>query len=155
MTGCQEQRGDYIAASSISKGGLARNAKEIRKINGQEIKIWGFVDHGNIYGDEGVKAILQDWWSGVGPSAATWSFNLKAREDDQTGHSFRVRVPNDPLRDSLLRVFIADARAQRPTKVYVRGKIFTFDMPTNVATHTGLTMELESSKDIWLPCLYD
>jgi len=150
MVGCQKRTSDYVEASSISKGGLARNAKEMRKINGQEIKIWGFVDRSNIYGVDGAKKILEDWWSGDGPNATTWSFNLKANEDDEAGHSFSVHVPNDPWRDDLLKVFLANARAQRPTKVFVKGKIFTFDAPTNFRRFTGLYMELQSSQDISL-----
>jgi len=50
--------------------------------SGQEVKLWDFVDHGNLYGDEGVKAILQEWWIGGGPTATSWHFNLKANADD-------------------------------------------------------------------------
>jgi hypothetical protein len=112
--------------------------------------LWGFVDHCNIFGDDGAKKILEDWWSGDGPSAMTWSFNLKANVDDEAGHSFSVRVPNDAWRDDLLKVFLVDARGKKPTKVFVKGKIFTFDAPTNVGRFTGLYMELQSSKDIAL-----
>jgi hypothetical protein len=95
LVGCNEQIGDYIAASSISRNGFARDGKEMRKVHGQEVKIWGFVDHSNMYGDAGAKEILEDWWSGEGPSTTTWRFNLKARENDDAGHSFAVHVPND------------------------------------------------------------
>ena len=150
LAGCNEQMGDYMAGSSISKNGFARDGEEMRKVDGQEVKIWGFVDHGNMYGDEGVKEILGDWWSGDGPNATTWRFNLKAKEDDADGHSFSIFVPNDEGRDDLLKVFLADARAQKPTKVFVKGRIFTFDAPTNALPLTGLYMELQSSHDILL-----
>jgi hypothetical protein len=140
-TGCHEQRGNYIAASSISKNGFAINGDEMRKEHGQEIMVWGFVDHSNIYGDDGAKKILEDWWSGDGPNATTWSFNLKANEEDEAGRSFPVRVPNDPGRDDLLKAFLADARAHRPTRVFVKGKLFTFDAPANVRRFTGLSIE--------------
>jgi hypothetical protein len=150
LAGCNGQMGDYFAASSISRNGLARNGEAMRKADGQEIKVWGFVDHGNIYGDEGAEAILKDWWSGDGPTATTWRFNLKANADDEAGQSFSVQVPNDEGRDHLLKVFLTDARAQQPTKVFVKGRIFTVDAPTNVTSLTGLYMELESSHDILL-----
>ncbi len=150
LAGCNEQVGDYMAASSISRDGFARDEKEMRELDGQEVKIWGFVDHANMYGDEGAKGVLEDWWSGDGPSATTWRFNLKAREDDEAGHSFPVHVPNDPGQDDLLNVFLADARAQKPTKVFVKGRIFAFDAPTNALPLTGLYLELESSYDILL-----
>ena len=64
LVGCSAQKGGYIAASSLSKDGFARNAAEARKLHGQEVELWGFVDHGNLYGDEGAKQILGDRWSG-------------------------------------------------------------------------------------------
>ena len=150
VTGCDDRIDGYLAASSISANGFARDAKEIRKAQGQVIALWGFVDHRNLYGGAGAKAILQDWWSGDGPDAATWRFDLKVRENDEAGHSFAVHVPDDDGRDELLRAFLADARAQRPTRVFVKGRLFTFDAPTNVATHSGLYMQLQSSQNILL-----
>jgi hypothetical protein len=122
----------------------------MRRLDGQEIKVWGFVDSGNIYGDADAKEILGALWSSEGPDAATWRFNLKADPDDKTGNSFPVLVPNDPGRDELLRAFVADANAQRPTRVFVTGKLHTFDAPTNTGALTGLTIELRSSNDILL-----
>jgi hypothetical protein len=106
------------------------------------------VDHRNLYGNAGVKAILGDWWSGQGPSATTWRFNLKASADDETGHSFPVLVPNDQGRDAVLAVFLRDALAQKPTKVFVKGRITTFDAPTNYTRRAGLQMELRSSTNV-------
>lgn len=150
MAGCQQQAGGYVAASSISRNGFARDGAALRRSAGQEIKLWGFVDHGNMYGDAGAKAILQEWWSGEGPNATTWRFNLKAAPDDEVGRSFAVRVPNGPGRDDLLARFLADARAGRPTKVFVKGKLLTFDAPTGGTLLTGLTIETASSRDIAL-----
>jgi hypothetical protein len=150
LVGCSRQIGDYTAASSISKNGFARDAAAMRMLDGQEIKVWGFVDSGNIYGDAGAKAILGDWWSGDGPDATTWRFNLKADASDKVGDSFSVLVPSDPGRDELLKAFVADANAQKPTKVFVKGKLLTFDAPTNTGALTGLTMAVGSSNDILL-----
>ena len=148
LAGCRAQNGDYIAASLLNKDGFARNGAEARKLHGQEVKLWGFVDHGNLYGDAGAKAILGDQWSGDGPNAATWRFNLAAKADDEVGHSFAVNVPNDEGRDDLLRVFLADASASKPTRVFLKGKLFAFDAPTNAALLTGLSLDLQSSRDI-------
>jgi hypothetical protein len=150
LVGCSQQIGDYLAASSISENGFVRDERRIRELEGQEVKVWGFVDHANMYGDEGAKQILEEWWSGNGPSASTWRFGLKSREDDKAGQSFAVHVPNGEGRDDLLRVFVADARAQEATQVFVTGKILTFDAPTNATSATGLTMELQSLHDILL-----
>lgn len=148
LAGCNSAIGDYTAAASISKDGFARNAQQMSELNGQEIKLWGYVDHSNLYGEEGTQAILGDWWSGEGPDASTWRFNLKAEEYDEAGKSFPVYVPNDEGRDNLLRMFLADAQAQRPTQVFVTGRIFTVDAPTNLDTLTGLYLELQSSNDV-------
>lgn len=150
LAGCNRQIDDYQAASAVSKDGYARDAQQMRKLNGQEIKLWGYVDHSNLYGDEGAKAILEDWWSGDGPDISTWRFNLKADANDAAGHSFPIYITNDQGRDDLLRVIVADARAQRPTKVFVTGRIFTNDAPTNFTSLTGLYMEVDSSDDIVL-----
>jgi len=116
----------------------------------REVKLWGFVDHGNLYGDAGAKKILKEWWSGEGPSAAPWRFNLKAEANRPVGHSFPAHVPNDTGCEDLLKRFVADARAGRSTKVFARGRLFTFDAPTQVIDLTGLHLELQSSGDIRL-----
>lgn len=150
LVGCNSQIGDYVAASSVSDGGFARDGRQMQALQGREVKLWGFVDHSNLYGDESAKAILEEWWSGDGPDAFTWRFNLKAAENDEAGHSFPVYVPNDKDRDDLLRLFVADARAQQPTRVFVAGRIFTHEAPTNITSLTGLHMELNASGDILL-----
>jgi hypothetical protein len=150
LAGCQQQVGDYVAASSISRNGFARDAAALREADGQEVKLWGYVDPSNLYGDASAQAILGDWWSGEGPDAATWRFNLKARAGDEAGQSFAVDVPNDAGRDDLLRAFVADAQAQRPTKVFVTGRLFTFAAPASDRVRTGLTMEVQSSSNILL-----
>ena len=146
--GCNEQTGDYVAVSSISTDGFARQTAQI--VDGQVVKLWGFVDHSNLYGNAGTQEILADWWSGPGPDDDTWRFNLKAEADDEAGHSFPVHVPNDAGRDDLLRTFLADARTQQPTRVFVTGRLFTFDAPGNVTTRTGLYMEAASAHDVLL-----
>jgi len=150
LIGCGEQAHDYIAASSISEKGFARGRAEIPGAQGQPVRIWGFVDHGNIYGDRRAREILGDRWSGDGPTADSWRFNLKARADDRTGESFAVNVRNDAERDALIEKFLADARSNRPTKVFVQGRLFTFDAPANTGRSTGLYLEVRSTRDIAL-----
>ena len=77
LTGCNNSIGDYMASSSISEDGFAKDEQQIRELHGQEVKVWGFVDHSNLYGDEDAKEILEDWWSGYGPDSSIWRFNLK------------------------------------------------------------------------------
>lgn len=150
IAGCSRPIAGYTAASSISRNGFAVDAGQARSLHGQAVAIWGYVDDGNLYGDAGAKKILGDWWSGEGPDATSWQFNLKANADDATGHSFAVYVPDDSGRDDLLEILAADARAQRPTKVFVKGKLYTFEAPGNFNRLTGLYMEVASSGDILL-----
>lgn len=147
--GCHKQIGDYIALSSVSKEGFARNREQAIRANGQQIRVWGYVDHQNIYANNG-EGILHEWWSGDGPTPTTWRFNLKAKPDDKTGHSIWVIAPNDQGRDALLRAFLGDARAGRPTRVFVEGKILIFDAPANFGLFTGLSVEAESTNRILL-----
>jgi hypothetical protein len=150
LVGCDERVGGYIPVSSISSGGFVSDEKTAAEAGGREIRLWGFVDHGNLYGDAGAKRILQEWWAGEGPGAGIWRFNLKAEANDAVGHSFPVYVPNDAGSGDTLSRFGADARVRRPTKVFVRGRLLTFDAPTNAAVLTGLYLELQSSRDILL-----
>jgi hypothetical protein len=130
LVGCHNGTDDYLAVASISESGFARDGGTMRKTDGEEARLWGYVDHGNMSGDEGVRKILGEWWSGAGASTAVWRFNLKAKPDDQTGHSFAVLVPNDGGRDDLLKLFLADAQAGRPTKIFVKGRLFAYNSPT-------------------------
>lgn len=148
--GCAVREADYLPASSISASGFAREAATDRLPQGAEIRLWGYVDHGNLYGDDEAKNLLGNWWSGPGPDAASWRFNLKARANDPVGASFAVHVPSDLLRDDVLKLFRADAEAGRPTRVYLRGRVLSFDAPTNTGTLAGLRMEMRSSLDIRL-----
>lgn len=150
LVGCSPPIAGYTAAASISKGGFARDPDAVRQLAGQEVKLWGYVDQGNLYGDEGAKQILGEWWSGEGPDADTWRFNLKAAADDAVGDSFAVLAPDDAERDALLAAFVADARAQKPTRVFVTGRLSMFDAPASTATLTGLWLEVASSQDILL-----
>lgn len=150
LAGCARPIEGYTAASTISRNGFAVDAERARSLAGQDVAIWGYVDHGNLYGDASAQQILDEWWSGVGPTATSWQFNLKANADDAVGRSFAVHVPNDGGRDDLLAVLAADARAQRPTKVFVKGRLYTFDAPGNFSKQTGLYMEVASSGDILL-----
>jgi hypothetical protein len=148
VAGCDDRIGDYIAAASISEQGFVRPAS-MPVDDGRPIQLWGYVDYGNLFGGKGAEMVLGDLWSGEGPSPSTWRFNLKAREDDPAGHSFAVIVPNDEGRDTVLQVFSENARTEKPTRVFLKGTIHTFDAPSNLARQTGLYVELASSRDIF------
>lgn len=147
VPGCDDRIGDYIPAYAISENGFARSAA-IPGSSGQPIQLWGFVDYGNLFGGTGARHVLGELWSGDGPGPGTWRFNLKAHQDDPAGNSFAVHVPDDERRDAILGLFVANARAKKPTRVFLKGKVFTFDAPANFNRQTGLYVELASSDDI-------
>ena len=149
IPGCNTREGGYTAAAAIAQNGFARDRKHILKYNSQVVKLWGYVDHHNVYATGG-EHILGEWWAGAGPAPDYWQFNLKGRPQDRAGNSIPVQVWNDGRRDSLLRLFAADASAERPTRVFVRGRLETFDAPTNIRNLTGLILHVESSADIRL-----
>lgn len=151
LAACADRPAEVLPASAISVRGFAASGFDAPADVGQAVAIRGYVDHANLYGDAGAKAILGEWWSGDGPDAATWRFNLKAHAGDGAGQSFAVHVRNDAGRDALLRALVADARAGRPTPVVARGTVFTFDAPMNVVTRRGLWMKVESSRHLRLP----
>jgi hypothetical protein len=43
---------------------------------------------------------------------------------------------------------VADARARRATKLFVTGRLFAFDAPTQTLDRTGLYFQLRSSQNI-------
>jgi len=141
---------DYVPAIEVSRHGFARSERWAKDTAGREVALSGFVDHGNLYGDEGAREALGDRWGGPGPDADHWRFDLKARPDDPVGHGFAVVVPNGPVRDALLAVFRADAEAGRATPVFLRGTLSTFDAPANAARRLGLRLDLPCANDIRL-----
>lgn len=150
IVGCNEEVDGIIPVKEIARNGFLIDDQAIVDLSGQQVRFLGYVDHGNLYGDSSARKILGEWWAGEGPDAGTWRFNLKADADDATGHSFAVHVPNDEGRDALLKLFVADAREQRPTRVFLKGKLLTFDAPTQISGLTGLYLEVSSSQEIQL-----
>jgi hypothetical protein len=150
VAGCGAPSNRYIPAAAISEHGFARNADDVRRLQGRDIQVWGFVDHGNLYGDADAHRILGDSWSGEGPNPDMWRFGLKALEDDPVGQSFPVHVRNDAGRDALLAAFRADAASGRPTRVFLQGWLRTYAAPTNYLSLTGIVLEVPSSSAIRL-----
>ena len=150
VSGCGVPSDRYIPAAAISEHGFARDVDDVRRLQDRAIRVWGFVDHGNLYGDADAHRILGDSWSGAGPNPDTWRFGLKAAEDDPVGESFPVHVRNDAGRDALLATFRADADSGRPTRVYLRGRLRTYAAPTNYRSLAGIVIEVASSSAIEL-----
>lgn len=150
LSRCGEPVDGYQAASCLASGGFAAHGAADLGADGREVAVWGYVDHGNLFGDAHAKAILGEWWGGKGPDARTWRFNLKAAADDPVGRSFEVRVANGQGRDRLLGCFVADARAGRANRVAIRGKLFGFDAPTSFSSLVGVYLAVGFDGDILL-----
>jgi hypothetical protein len=147
--GCGSASG-YETAAELSRNGFARDRLALRQIEGEVITVSGFVDHGNLYGDESARARLGAWWGGAGPNSSHWRFHLKAHSDDAIGQSFAVHVVNDTGRDALLTAFVVDAQAGQPTLVCVSGRLIVFDAALNNHTLTGLRLEVSSARAVRL-----
>lgn len=150
LVACDGRIGDYVPVSSLADAGFARDVEAARRLEGREIAMWGFVDHANIYAEPSTRSILGEWWSGEGPDGASWRFHLAAAADDPAGRSVPVTMPNDAGRDALLARFAADARAGRPTRVFLRARLFTFDAPANFHRRLGLAIAADSSAAVRL-----
>lgn len=151
--GCGPRGGEYRAAASIAVNGFAVNSGKIKNIDGQAIKLWGYVDHHNIYAHD-ARRILGDWLGREGPSPTEWRFNLKGRAEDGAGNSIPVYVASDQHRDRLLTLFTTDAMAGKPTKVYIQAVLKTFNAPANFQRLTGIILKVESGTDIIFEDLY-
>jgi hypothetical protein len=85
-------------------------------------------------------------WRGTRPGDL--AFQSQGLSGRSPGNSFAVHVPVDGKRDGILGLFVANAGAKKPTRVFLKGKVFKFDAPTNFTRQTGLYVELASSDDI-------
>jgi hypothetical protein len=53
LSGCREPVGDYLPVSAI-----ARDEGTAAEMQGRDVRLWGFVDHGSLYGDADAKRVL-------------------------------------------------------------------------------------------------
>jgi hypothetical protein len=139
-----------LPVAAIAPNGFLNDERTVAEVQGGEVRLWGFVDPGNLYGDTDAERVLGAWWSGAGPDAMTWRFGLKAEANDPVGHSVPIQVRNDPGRDALLAAFRADAEAGRPTRVFLQGRVRTYAAPTQFQSFTGIVLEVPSSHGIRL-----
>ena len=140
LGGCKDKPiGGYVPASSFSKKGFAKNREQVLALRGKVLKVWGYVDGGNVF--------PKDWGD---KQPGKWRFKLKAKPSDDVGQSFSIHIPVDDRHDELVALFEATDFADKPTRVFVTGKLSTFDAPMNFVRKTGLIMDVNSSKDIFL-----
>jgi len=150
LWGCGDARRECVAASSISRNGFAIDPDAVRRLEGQTVRLCGFVDHGNVGVESGAGGSGEHSAGAGVPHAEVWVFHLKAGPGDAVGQSFAVRVPADGRAAELEAAFREDARRGRATAVHVSGRIETFDAPTNVRHLVGLRLQVRSSADVRL-----
>ncbi len=140
LGGCVEKSmGGYMPASSFSKKGFAKNREQVLALRGKVLKVWGYVDGGNVF--------PKDWGDN---QPGKWRFKLKAKPSDDVGQSFSIHIPVDDRHEELVALLEATDFANKPTRVFVTGKLSTFDAPMNFVRKTGLSINVNSSKDILL-----
>jgi len=50
----------------MARGGFVTDQGALAEMDGRAVRLRGFVDHGNLYGDEDAKRVLGECWSGKG-----------------------------------------------------------------------------------------
>jgi len=65
LAGCGERVGEYLPVSAVARGGFLTDQGTLAEMDGREVRLWGFVDQGNLYGDAEAKRILGEWWGGA------------------------------------------------------------------------------------------
>jgi hypothetical protein len=60
LAGCGERFDEYWPVSAVARGGFAGGECTAAEMQGREARLWGLVDHGNLYGDADTKRILGD-----------------------------------------------------------------------------------------------
>ena len=109
LGGCVDKSmGGYVPASSFSKKGFAKNREEVLAHRGKVLKVWGYVDGGNVF--------PKDWGDN---QPEKWRFKLKAKPWDDVGQSFSIHIPVDDGHDELVALFEATDLADKPTRVFV------------------------------------
>jgi hypothetical protein len=146
LFGCNGQALDALDLASISRNGFLAGRLDPAAVHGRSLTLAGFVDARNLYGDDAARRVLGDRWSGPGPGAGAWRFDLLARPGDAAGVAVQVGAGGD--RDGLLRAFVADAEAGRPTRVRVTGHVRTFAAPTNLGRRVGLAVTAASANAV-------
>ena len=128
-----------IPASSISRNGFARSRTRMKKLDGQVIRVCGYVDYSNFFPES---------LDGRGVYTNVWRFNMKSAPDDAAGKSFGIRVKKDEARSTIQQRIRDNMLAGKPTKVYISGKVSTYDLSTNFRRLTGFHIDVSSSTGI-------
>lgn len=149
LLGCQPVlpvKNGYTSVSQITKNGFARDKNDIRKLEGKEVKIWGYLDTHNISLRENIIKNQPSWWSET-PMDSNAYFDLKSYISNESIGSIRVYVGRDSKKYKEIFKKFRDAK-ESETIVYVIGKIHTFEAPMNFNTSVGVTIKVNSPSGI-------
>ena len=115
----------------VAKHGKALDEEKIKRLEGKEVQVWGYLDRDNLLLEERIPR-----------------FVLKRYPDDTIGSGVGVRLMGS--RESYQRSFepLKDIDTEQPIRVLVKGKLYTFARPTNFSTSTGVGLRVESVEDI-------
>ena len=114
LGGCKDKPiAGYVPASSFSKKGFAKNREQVLALRGKVLKVWGYVDGGNVF--------PKDWGTN---QPGKWRFKLKSKPSDEVGQSFSIHIPVDDRHDELVALFEATDFADKPTRLCDRKTIY-------------------------------
>lgn len=153
MEGCDRRIGDYRPLSSmVNRSGFAVDRRRALELEGQEIRIWGYVDSLNVYSNPVAEHVPAGWHRvhASHDGAEVLRFDLVTSPSGRAGSGIHVYLPNNEGARMLMKSLAADRAAGTSTRVFVRGNVFTFDAPTNLSRHIGLYIVVKSSKDVLL-----
>ena len=148
LAGCQPPRPDsdgYFPLSVLSKRGFARDEDYLRNLDGQVIRVKGFLDFDNIAVYPELLDRPADGWD-VPRDGELSHFNLKARVSDEPGESVRVWFTGDRDRLLLLISRLRDIVEQdrRAAVIRVQARVQTFDAPMNFTRALGFVLWVDS-----------
>ena len=118
-------------ASIVYKNGSAIDEEQIKKLEGKTIKVWGYIDRGNILLDEKIARVF-----------------IQRDFNDPLGYGVGIKLYGN--RENYKKLFdkIKDTDEDRPIKILVKGKLYTFNKITNFSSSKGVGLEVFNVKDI-------
>jgi len=151
----------YHSLSNIMDGGYPKDEREIEKLKGKTIKIWGYLDFHNIFLEKGIIENQPFCWS-----IQKNSLRLKARKNDKTGSGITISFLGDirqykkifeKLRDITYiqrypesKIFeeSEEIREFKPTKILVKGVLQSEQHPTNFSAVTLISLKVSNADDV-------
>lgn len=129
LSGCSKPLpniGEFNSLSQIVKNGVAKDKKQIKKLEGKRVKFWGYLDAHNITND---------------------TFYLKAQKDDEVGQGISIILHGEKIKYKKLLNRLRD-RGENSTRVSVQGTLRTSQQNYNFSSAIGVRLEVLDVHDI-------